>query len=219
MISVVTAYYNDQYYLDECVDSVKRSAQHVSFPIEHIVCDDASRLNTSGYKYDKDIKVLRHEENKGPAAARNTAIRATQYPWILNLDCDDMIDEEYFSCCGAYLDSYDVIYTDTHWFGEAEQDFKQWDLYHPLRFANHPLPSCLLFKRELWERIGGYNERKDLIGFEDWAFSLAIAKEGCKYKHINEYLYLYRRRKNTSLYEKVFPYKQQCVEVLQELYA
>ena len=130
-----------------------------------------------------------------------------------------MIDPQYLSTCAAYLASYDVIYTDTYWFGAVERNFIQWSLDHPARFINHPLSSCLLFKKSLWEKVGGYNEDPRLIGHEDWAFSLALAKSGCKWKHINEHLYLYRRKRaGVSLYERALPRKSASMALMKELY-
>lgn len=218
MISVVSAYYNDLYCIEDCIKSVRASASNVAFPVEHIICDDASSIVLPREILPKDVVLLRHGTNLGPAAARNTAIRAAKHPWILNLDSDDMIDPEYISACAPYLNTYDIVYTDTHWFGSIERDFMQWDLSHPSRLINHPLSSCLLFKKELWEEIGGYNESSDLIGHEDWAFTLALAKSGRPWKHIHEHLYLYRRKQCGSLYDKVLPLKQERMQLLRELY-
>jgi glycosyltransferase involved in cell wall biosynthesis len=219
MITVVSAYRNDKYYIEDCIESVQKASEQAIMPVEHIICDDASSITIPRSLLPKGTKVLRLSENLGPAAARNAAIKEAKYDWILNLDSDDMIDPEYLSTCAPYLPSYDVVYTNSHWFGAVDRDFQQWPLDHKARFINHPLSSCLLFKKSIWEEVGGYNEDKRLIGFEDWAFSLALAKHKCKWKHLPDHLYMYRRKESGSLYESVVHKKRDVTEILGELYA
>lgn len=216
MLSVVSAYYNDRFYLPDCIKSVQAAKDLVTFPVEHIICDDASPIPS---KPDPRARFIRREQNGGPAASRNTAIREAQYPYVMNLDSDDMIHPEYLRSCAPYMEQgIDVIYTDTHWFEAVERDFAQWDLDNPALFLNHPLSSCLIFKKELWARVGGYNERRDLIGHEDWAFTCALAKSGCSWKHINKHYYLYRRKKSGSLLSSVMNLKPERIKILKELY-
>jgi glycosyltransferase involved in cell wall biosynthesis len=216
MLTVVSAYFNDRYYLPDCLRSVAEAAKLSPFPIHHIICDDASPYPP--LKLPKDITYIRRDENGGPAAARNTAIRASATPYLMNLDADDMIHPEYFRRLGPYVGEHQVVYSDTHWFGAVDRDFSQWPLDSPARFVNHPLSSCLIFSRELWARTGGYNERKDLVGHEDWAFSCALAALSPPWKHVREPLYLYRRKTAGSLLEKVTSQKQERATIIRDLY-
>ena len=37
------------------------------------------------------IRLIRHEQNRGGGAARNTGVRASVNEWIFNLDADNVI--------------------------------------------------------------------------------------------------------------------------------
>jgi len=60
--------------------------------VEVIAVDDGSATSApeSPPFDDQRVRVIRHEANKGVAAARNTGIREAQAPWIAFLDDDDM---------------------------------------------------------------------------------------------------------------------------------
>src|SRR5688572_16958601 len=60
--------------------------------LEIIVVDDASNDDTAevlAQFRDKRIKVIRHQTNRGGAAARNTGIRHSTFDYIAFLDDDD----------------------------------------------------------------------------------------------------------------------------------
>src|SRR5262249_27493026 len=88
-VSVVIPTFNRQQVILRAIHSVLR--QSLS-PHEILVVDDASSDETvalvEGLK-DPRIQVFRHEINRGPAAARNTGIRAATGKWIALLDSDD----------------------------------------------------------------------------------------------------------------------------------
>ena len=64
-----------------------------------------------------------------------------------------------------------------------------------------------MFKKEDWERIGGYDETMR-TGFEDWEFYIRILKEGGYAKVLPDVLFNYRRRSisTTSIANK-YKYK------------
>ncbi|MFL5884580.1 MAG: glycosyltransferase family 2 protein, partial [Thermoleophilaceae bacterium] len=63
--------------------------------VEHevIVVDDCSSDGTAeglaGIENDR-LRFLRHEQNRGVAAARNTGIEAARHEWLAFLDDDDL---------------------------------------------------------------------------------------------------------------------------------
>src|SRR5664279_5423071 len=62
---------------------------HQSVPLDDIiVVDDGSTDDTAAIAERTGVRVIR-QANGGPAAARNTAIRATDAEWIFLLDADD----------------------------------------------------------------------------------------------------------------------------------
>jgi glycosyltransferase involved in cell wall biosynthesis len=88
-ISVIIPTHNRCVQLSRAIDSV--IAQGVA-DLEIIVVDDASTDATSEMDFaalDGRITVLRHDRNRGGAAARNTGIAYANGSWVAFLDSDD----------------------------------------------------------------------------------------------------------------------------------
>jgi glycosyltransferase involved in cell wall biosynthesis len=58
-------------------------------PREVVVVDDASTDETAAVARRFGARLLRHQTNRGAAAARNTGIAAADQPWLALLDSDD----------------------------------------------------------------------------------------------------------------------------------
>jgi glycosyltransferase involved in cell wall biosynthesis len=96
LISVNVTTYNRAHFLKRCLDSVLSQTYK---NIEIIVVDDASSDETrkvvrSYQDRDTRIKYIRHDENKGNAYARNTALENCTGYYVAFMDDDDeWIDE------------------------------------------------------------------------------------------------------------------------------
>jgi Glycosyl transferase family 2 len=86
-IAVIIAAYNRARWVGGAVESALR--QWPLPPAEGIVVDDGSTDQTADVAERGGARVIRHTENKGAAAARNTGVAATTQPWIAPLDSDD----------------------------------------------------------------------------------------------------------------------------------
>jgi cellulose synthase/poly-beta-1,6-N-acetylglucosamine synthase-like glycosyltransferase len=88
-VSVILPVYNRATTLQQCVATVL--AQTFS-DWELVAVDDASKDEScaviEGFK-DPRIRLVRHEQNKGPSGARNTGIQAARGKYIALLDSDD----------------------------------------------------------------------------------------------------------------------------------
>lgn len=91
-VSIITPYYNGGRFIEKAVESL--ISQSYS-DIEILIVNDASPDNPFELlgnlkKNDVRIRILHHSENKGIAAARNTAIRNSTGSYIALLDQDDI---------------------------------------------------------------------------------------------------------------------------------
>lgn len=92
LVSVVIPTYNRMDRLEEAIESV---AEQIYEPIELLVVDDCSDVpveDTLSYDHDRTferLEVIRHDENRGGSAARNTGIEAASGDYIALLDDDD----------------------------------------------------------------------------------------------------------------------------------
>jgi hypothetical protein len=86
-ISVVIPAYNRADMLPRALRSVW--SQGPSLPAEVIVVDDGSEDDSAVTAERFGARVIRHPENRGLSAARNTGVAAAAQPWIAFLDSDD----------------------------------------------------------------------------------------------------------------------------------
>lgn len=93
LVSVIIPVYNGEQYVKPCLDMMFGQSYK---NLEIIVVDDGSAdqssLMTEGYA----VKLIRHEQNRGLSAARNTGIDAAQGEYIHFMDVDDEINSHYY---------------------------------------------------------------------------------------------------------------------------
>ncbi len=91
LISIITPAWKAESFIAETIDSVRQQTYQ---NWEMIIVDDCSPDGTSAVitdlaKADPRIHLIRHQNNGGPAAARNTGVAAANGRWIAMLDSDD----------------------------------------------------------------------------------------------------------------------------------
>jgi len=193
-VSVVIPCFNQGEYLDEAVESVLGQTFD---DFEVLVVNDGStdeftaRL-LAGYRRPR-TRVI-HTENRGLAEARNTGIREALGEYILPLDADDRIGPEYLEQGVAVLDQQPdtgIVYCRAETFGARSGPWSA-PAYSLRRMLLGNLIFCsALFRREDWERVGGYN-RNMAVGWEDWDFWLSIIGLDRKVVRIPETHFFYR---------------------------
>lgn len=198
-VSVVVTCYNYADYLGRCLDSVLAQTYR---DFEVIIVNDGS-TDHSGKVADAiaalhsdRVRVL-HQPNAGqPAISRNNGIRLARGELILPLDADDWIAPTMLQECVAALESTNagVAYTDTiycHDRGQVRMYFGGEFSVRALREQNQ-LNCCSMYRKKVWETVGGY--RENVRGYEDWDFWLAAAAAGFTGKRIAQPLFLYRAK-------------------------
>lgn len=98
MISVIVPVYNTAGYLGRCIDSVLNSSCQ---DFELILVNDGSRDSSPEIcrKYcrsDSRIQFI-DQPHQGVSVARNRGIEASQGEWIVFVDSDDFISDDFFS--------------------------------------------------------------------------------------------------------------------------
>lgn len=190
-VSIVIPCYNQAKYLVDAIESVKLQTYE---DIEIIIVNDGSTANLthieSQYKFDAYYIKFINQNNKGLSAARNTGIRNASGTFILPLDADDRIAPDFIENTICHKD---IV---AGWCQEFEQSNKLWEpipnpTYEDFVKRNQ-INHCALFKKEMWEELGGYDENmRD--GFEDWDFWLRATKAGYKVTVTPEALFFYRK--------------------------
>lgn len=206
-VSIITPVYNNPLFLKEVIESV----QNQTFKDwEHIIVDDGS-TNPETQSVVEDLivnypKVSAYRiKNGGPGAARNFGIKKALGEYIFTFDDDDRINENLLSEAVIILDDKQSVGVVTTWiqsFGNGYALFKPsgGDVTDFL-ISNNACGNSL-FRKSLWERVGGYDEARNLIGYEDWEFWIRCTSTGYKVHVIEKPYFLYRiKNKKLSLHK------------------
>lgn len=200
LVSVIIPCFEHGDYIREAISSVL--AQSYS-NVEIIVVDDGSVQHSAEPVIREfsdspvPLKFFKHESRQGSAAARNLAIRNSSGELILPLDADDHLAPTYLEKTVEAMSDVQAgcVYTDMQLFGTQN------DCYSPTisivtALAGDPIPICTLYRRSVYDAVGGYREGLD-IG-EDTDFGIRILILGFKYIHVPEPLYFYRKHASSS---------------------
>ncbi len=180
-VSVVIPTYNREQLIARSVKSVL-SQTYQNFEI--IIVDDASTDNTKkvvNSLNDGRIKYVRHDKNKGEAAARNTGIKLARGEYIASHDSDDeWLPEKLEKQIKAFEDcspEVGVVYTG---FWKEENGKKTYipfswvnqkngDIHEELLKGNFIGSPVAVIKKECFTGTGLFDERlRNLVDWEMW---------------------------------------------------
>lgn len=225
-VSVVICAYNAAPYISETLESL--FAQTFS-DYEVIVINDGSTDETAAVLTPYLDRIVYHEQaNKGPAAARNAALRLARGQYISVLDSDDLWMPNYLEKMVGYLQAHpeiDVIYPNAMLFGNSHLNGKVFqDIYpssHPVTLEKFLTKECsvfglVTFRREILNRVGLYDE--GLRGVEDLDLWLRMLQHGYRFTFTDEVLVKYRRH-DTSLSASSTAYFDQVLKAYRKFQA
>lgn len=194
-VSIVIPTYNRAHCLPRSLESVLRQTFD---DFEVIVVDDCSTDSTQDYLKtinDPRLRVLRHDQNKGGSAARNTGIKAARADLVAFQDSDDewLVTklarqvEEYRKTNSP---DYGAVYCGKVTYGEAGfGDMGPRRVYYApmlhctetsgdilLQLLKTPMISTqtLMVRKDLLDQIGGFDETAR-IG-QDWDLTVRLAR-------------------------------------------
>jgi glycosyltransferase involved in cell wall biosynthesis len=212
-VSVCIPCYNEGRYLDAAVRSVVRQTAFDRIR-EIIVVDDGSTDNTR-----ERIQGLRDEgialtyiatSNAGPSAARNRALKEASGEFVAFLDGDDLWSSEKTERQLPEFEDPEVglVYCDYIDFEDVSLDdgmlvcVRRLDKHGQALVADYFLndgpifPSAAILRRNVYYRIGGFDERFRMA--EDTDYWLRMALAGYRFRHVPGGL-LCKRRHQANL--------------------
>lgn len=215
LVSIIIPTYNDLDYVTQAVESALCQNYRNT---EIIVIDDGSTDNTREVLRGYEIKYI-YQENKGLSGARNTGLKSAQGRYITLLDADDLYHKDRIKNQVEFLENnpgYDFCYSGVWHFKDGEfgkflklkYKYHSGDIFKQLLKKNFIAPSSIIFRREVIDKIGYFDESYRCT--EDFDFWLRAAWAGYRFYHLDKALtYLRIRQKEASLGGRVYKYKLQ----------
>lgn len=194
-VSIVIPAYNSEQWVSDAIGS---ALAQTYADREVVVVNDGSTDGTEKEIVrlaDKIIYVK--QENKGLSAARNAGIKAASGEFIIPLDSDDKITPDFIEKLMPFMEKYDFASTWVRAFGDINivWHFGPYDDIKHLQ-GKIGLCYCALYKKSMWEKIGGYKEirtKNGVQGFEDYEFWISAWESGFSGYVLPEPLFLYRK--------------------------
>ena len=195
LVSVIVPTHNRPDLLKEAIQSI---LDQTFRNFEIIVINDAGQDAEGVVKgMDSSIVYLRHKQNLGLAAARNTGIRAAKGKYIAYLDDDDIFYPDHLQTLVDFLEGndYSVAYTDAYRAYQTLQSDSSYviterDVPYSFDFnkiwmlADNFIPVlCIMHTKECLEVAGYFDE--SLNALEDWDLWIRISQK-FDFRHITK---------------------------------
>ena len=183
-VAVVVPTYNRHSLLKRALDSIcKQTVQ----PAHVVVVDDASPAPVAPFLEDQydglSLTVIRHDENRGAAAARNTGVESVDTEYVAFLDSDDYWDNGKLA---AQLDVFEsnpdlsLVYCDQYivepdeTIRSSNKDLPEGNVWSDLLNGwTAPNTSTLVFNRGKFLDLGGFDTSMDSCQDHDLWMQLA----------------------------------------------
>lgn len=211
-LSVLITYHSERELLTECIASLLGGAER---PDEIIVYDDASPAPAEDFiDPTAGIRVIRGQQNRGPAFGRNILMRVASCDYVHFHDADDLFHPEWLTEVRAVLEreSPDIVLTEVMATRDGALVTKA-----VMHLASLPeagdlvrfglrgallLPSTT-YRRELGMSIGGFAGQELLAQSEDFHFHIRLAASARSWRVIPRSLVIQRLRAGSHSSDQV----------------
>jgi len=206
VVSIVTPFHDGAPVFRETVTSVLGQSLQAW---EWVIVDDASTdpasiaLLEGLEREDARIRVVRHPENLGRSAARNTGVREAATDLLYPLDQDDLLEPTALEKTLWFLLTHpEHAFANAWCVGFGAQSYlwsRGFEQEHEFLGENQ-VSGRALIRRSVFETVGGYDESLR-EGYEDWDFWLRCAERNLWGATIPEHLEWFRRKMPPASWE------------------
>ena len=157
LFSIIITCDNREKLISRCIRSALHQKNVNRFDYEIIVVDDFS-IDKSLEKiedFDSLIKIIKNKKNYGLAYSRNIGIKKAKGKYVVMLDSDDYLAENFLYITGLFLNSnnWDAVATDYFKVNLKGTKIKKESA------KKNPIACGILFRRKCLEKINFYNQK------------------------------------------------------------
>ena len=200
LVSIIIPAYNQFAYTYNCLKSIAQHSGETAYEV--IVADDGSTDLTMRLGEIIDgVRVIRNKENLHFLRNCNHAAVEAKGKYLLFLNNDTQVTDGWLSSLVDLLEEQEdiglagskLIYPDGRLQeagGIVWQDGSAWNYgngknpaapeYNYVKEADYISGAAIMIRRELWEQIGGFDERFAPAYYEDTDLAFAVRKAGYK---------------------------------------
>ncbi|RMB57434.1 glycosyltransferase [Dokdonia sinensis] len=202
-LSIIIPCYNSEKTLEKTLASVlNQNFQNW----EAIIVNDGSTDNTEAtanawVAKDKRFKYF-SKPNEGLGKTRNFGISKAVGNYILPLDSDNLVIKEFGQEAIDLLNSNSkigVVHGNAEYFGEKSGVWGISEFNLDRMLISNFIDACAIYRKELWEKVGGYDERMPYQGHEDWEFWIALGVRNIKFHHLHQITFKYFVSSNSMI--------------------
>jgi glycosyltransferase involved in cell wall biosynthesis len=180
LVSVIVPFYNSERYLAEAVESVLNQTYR---PIECLLVNDGSTdgsaaLAAAMAEKHTELRLLCLPGNRGPAAARNTAIAKAGGDFVTFLDADDCMLPQRLAFQVGYLTEHpdvDLVFCAEERLVESGASPEFLSRYTVLNQPKGYYIMSMMVRPSIFDRVGPFNPTCRVAEDLDWLFRAAAA--------------------------------------------
>lgn len=203
LLSIIIPCFNSENTLEWTLESIyKQNFQDW----EAIIVNDGSTDSTEAIAIhwankDKRFKYFA-KQNEGLGKTRNFAIKKAQGIYILPLDSDNKVEQNYANEAINIFKQFPeigVVYGHAEYFGDRVGVWEVDDFNLEKLLIRNYIDACAIYKKSLWDLVGGYDEEMPYQGHEDWEFWLALGVLNIKFHHLKKIVFKYYVSENSMI--------------------
>jgi glycosyltransferase involved in cell wall biosynthesis len=227
LVSILITTFNSERYIREALESALSQSYR---NIEVVVVDGGSTDGTRGIIEscpDGRLRAMFPGKRLGIKEARNVLFREARGQFITFLDADDVylprkVEEEiaFLETCPEFA----AVYCDLRYFFDGAPQklyrhrykFPSGDLFRELLEKMFITNTTFMFRRSVYEALGGYDESLGMV--EDWDYFLRMARAGFKIGFLDKDLVRFRLRwDNNTRFENQLVIQESALKIFERL--
>ena len=203
LVSVIMSTYNSEKKIKDSIESILNQTYE---NLELLIVDDFSHDNTVNEieKYiikNENIKLFKNKENIGLTKSLNFLLGKSKGQYIARQDDDDISDLKRIEKQVELIERYNLDFSSSRAkIMNTNRKIPGISYYLPIniiiKYKNPFIHGALLIKREVLDKIGGYDN--DFYYSQDYKLMTKLLNEGYRYKFTDEILYTLNTKNNIS---------------------